>query len=87
MPNSVLRREQPTQASKKLKTLKDDSAIGQHLLNNPECIETTVRAVFRSLIEKGQPCTYEFLTSCFSLYQSCTSFLIGYYSYLGVIIR
>ncbi len=42
MPSSIRnktvpQREQPSRASKPKRSLKHDSAIGQHLLDNPEC--------------------------------------------------
>ena len=45
--NTVPQREQPSRASKTKRSLKHDSAIGQHLLDNPECAKAYSENCFR----------------------------------------
>ena len=48
IPNkTVPQREQPSRASKPKRSLKHDSAIGQHLLENPECAKAYSENCFR----------------------------------------
>ncbi len=44
---TVPQREQPSPASKPKSSLKHDSAIGQHLLDNPECAKAYSENCFR----------------------------------------
>ena len=44
---TVPQREQPSRASKPKSSLKHDSAIGQHLLDNPECAKAYSENCFR----------------------------------------
>ncbi len=63
MPSSIRnkpvpQREQPSRASKQKRSLKHDSAIGQHLLDSPECAKAYSENCFRIIWYRGDSFTH-----------------------------